>query len=79
MRLFRRLASDDAPDPLLGSGEGRFRMKHGHRIDLEGGCAGDGMGDPSYCQLHLADWYRASNDGCEARRAWLASRATPKG
>ena len=31
-------------------------------------CVGDGMGNPSTCQIHMADWYR-DQPQCEAHRA----------
>ena len=76
MNPFRRAARTPTPvtpdDSVLGIGEGRFRLKHGLPVDLEDSCAGDGWVEPAYCQIHLADWPRASGQDCEAKQAWTA-------
>jgi hypothetical protein len=42
------------------------------------GCAGDGMGEPSTCQIHMAAWYRAESrcEGASPRRE-MSSEAIP--
>lgn len=53
----------------IESPEGRFHTSgHLEAMDEErwgGPCSGDGLGEPSTCQIHMAPWYR-SKQKCEA-------------